>query len=326
MVEKKLYTLEGKLLTPIVTCSLIIKKGKVWIRVVGDLITEKKPTRVYFGKLRKGERKEPDIWRAYKGFVRVTTVDGNETRAKETLTHYLSKDYLGQRTTEGFGKVEWLYFKEEHYKKITTNTKGKKFTIRKGLGPNYHKELQKLLITLMLHDFVKTEKHPSKIFREITIIDEEIREACLYHHNGEERKNELLPLVKYYDQLAAYMSRKSRMKTTTRYDYENGKIDFEQLAKEIEERQGSAYKLYNYIYQSKELRRIVESMTYRGKSLRSHLLLMVNLAVGDFIKGRITLQDEKIVSTLARKRGKLAPAKSAEMHSFVSMNKAESRE
>lgn len=59
--------------------------------------------------------------------------------------------------------------------------------IRKGLGINYPEELQRLLIALMLHDFVHTEKHPSKIFQQIIIEDEVVRDACLNHHNGVER-------------------------------------------------------------------------------------------------------------------------------------------
>ncbi len=95
----------------------------------------------------------------------------------------------------------------------------------------------------MLRDFVHTEKHPSEIFKEIIIKDAEIRNACLNHHNGTTTENKLLPLIRYYDGLASYITRKKPFKTLTRYDYQNGKIAFKQLAEEIEKRQDSAYKL-----------------------------------------------------------------------------------
>lgn len=54
---------------------------------------------------------------------------------------------------------------------------------------------------------------------------------------------------------------------------------------------------------------------YGKKSLRIHLLIMVNLILDDYLMGRITITNGKIISTLARKREKLNPAKNAEMHS-----------
>ncbi len=282
MVKLKLYTLEGKLLSPLVTSTTLIKKGKIWIRVLRDLKTNEKPFVSYIGKLVKGIRKSPNQEKSYRGFIRVTVVDHNDLRAKKYISNYLKRDYIGKRVNEGFGKVKWLFYSVKEYQKTSSIPKNKKFKIRKGLGPNCPKELQRLLIALMLHDFVKTEKHPSKIFKEITIEDKEIREACLNHHNGTKGNNTLLPLVKYFDQMAACICRKSVYKTKGRYDYENGLIDFTRITKEIEERQHSAYKLYNYIYQSKELKRIVESMTFGGKSLRIHLLLMVNLAINSY--------------------------------------------
>lgn len=92
---------------------------------------------------------------------------------------------------------------------------------------------------------MKTEKHPSKNFVEITIEDEEIKDVCKNHHSGEESANKLLPIVKYFDQLAAYISRKNVLRKNGRYDYENSKINFQKLAKDIEERQHSAKLYYN---------------------------------------------------------------------------------
>jgi len=296
LVTKKIFTLEGKLLSPLISSTPLIKKGNCWCKVIRDPTSEKKPLRAYVGKLTKGERKAPTKQLAYRGFIRVTTIDKNEERGRKNILKYLSRDFLGKKTTEGYGKIQWVNYKEEEYLQEEQKQKRKKLKLRKGLGPNYPKELQRLLIALMLHDFVRTERHPSKIFKEITIEDEEIREACLNHHNGEESKNNILPIVRYYDYLASYITRKKIFKTMTRYDAQNGKIQFKELAKEIEERQQSAYKLYNYIYHSKELKRIVESMTYGYNSLRNHLLLMVNLAINNYHQGKIVITKGKIVN------------------------------
>lgn len=324
MVIRKLYILEGKLISPIIASSPLIKKGRIWTRIVRELETGEKPLKSYIGKLVKGERKAPEQLQAYRGFVQVICIDSNGSRAKKNISQYLNYEYLGCHVNEGFGKVKWLNYKEEDYQKVKSKPKRTQFRIRKGLGSNYPKELQRLLIALMLHDFVKTEKHMSKIYTEIAIEDEEIREACKNHHNRAESKNNLLHQVKYYDRLAASMTRKRTLKTFTRYDYENGKIYFEKLAKEIEERQQSAYKLYHYIYHSEELNRIVESMRCVKKSLKNHLLLMVNLAIGDYLSRKTARNNGKIISMSVRKREeKLQPTKDAEMHLFSSMSNAD---
>ncbi len=85
------------------------------------------------------------------------------------------------------------------------------------------------------------------------------------------------------------------MKTQTRYDFENGEIDFKQLAKEIEKRSHSAYKLYNFIYHSTELKRTVEAMDFKKSSLRNHLLLMVNLAINGYHMGTLNIMNDRII-------------------------------
>ncbi len=321
MVTKKIFTLEGKLLSLIINSSPLIKKGKCWCKVVRSLSSEKKPLRTYVGKLTKGERKAPTKQLAYRGFIRVTTIDRDKERGRKNIINYLSKDYLGKKTTEGYGKVQWLNYKEKEYMQEKQEPKRKKLKLRKGLGPNYPKELQRLLIALMLHDFVKTEKHPSKIFKEITIKNEEIREACLNHHNGEKSENYLLPIIKHYDQLAAYITRRKPYKMLTRYDFNNGKINFKKVVYEIEERQYSAFKLYNYIYHSLELKRIVESMTYGYNNLRNHLLLMVNLAINDYYQGKIIIAKGKIVIRNSNQKTKKSISSSANRSGEIQKNK-----
>ncbi|NHJ32016.1 MAG: hypothetical protein FK732_04055 [Asgard group archaeon] len=331
VTQKQLFILEGKLLTPLLSSSQSFKKFGCWIKVVGDLTTEKKPRRSYVGKLVRGERKTPNVMKAFRGFVKVTYVDQNEERGRKKIEQILAIDNLGSKRNLGFGKIQWLNYKVEIYRKKTIQQK-KKFKIRKGLGIKYPARLQKLLIALMLHDFVHTEKHPSKIYEEIIIEDEEIREACLNHHNGEESNNKLLPILKYYDQFAAFIRRKIPMKTVSRYNYEKGKIDFKNIAKEIEDRQYSAYRLYNYIYSSPDLNRIVESMGYARNSIRYHLLLAVNLAINGYYMGTLKIVNGKIILTIKRKnsasvtkKGELLSTTDAEMHHSLTMNNADSK-
>ncbi len=326
MEIRTLYTLTGELLSPIIASKPLLKKGKVWIRIVRELETNEKPLKSYVGKLIKGERKIPDEYLAYRGFVRVTTVDCNETRGKETIKQYLRKEYLGSKKNDGLGKVKWLEYKEEKYKKIPSEPKRKKFRIRKGLGTNYPKKLQRLLRALMLHDFVHTERHMSKIFQEVEINDEEIREACQNHHVRKIKGNNLHPIVRYFDQVAAYMNRKTSYLTKGRYDFENGKIDFVKLAKEIEARQESTNKLYDYILKSIELDRVVVSFRYARNSLKNHLLLMVNLAITSYYNQWLKISREKVylvrnVSTSIDEEDEdLNTIRDAEMHRITSMS------
>jgi len=113
----------------------------------------------------------------------------------------------------------------------------------------------------MLHDFVSTELHTSKIYHVVKIKDKEIREACCNHHK-KGNENQLVKAIKRYDERVAFLTRRKPVKTITRYDYEQGEIDFEWLAQEIEQRSDSAYKLYSFIYHSNELHRTVESLNY----------------------------------------------------------------
>jgi hypothetical protein len=191
----------------------------------------------------------------------------------------------------------------------------KKFRIRKGLGTNYPKELQRLLIALMLHDFVDTNLHPSKINHSVTINDEEIRDACINHHNGKTNNNKLLLIIQHYDQLASRLYRKKKVPVMQRYKKDKLKIDLEKLVSELEQNQHSAYKLYNYIYNSLELDRIVESLRFGENALRNHLLVMVNLEINDYYSKRIKVRNG-IISLSTSNRDALVIVTDAETHTF----------
>ncbi|NPE09797.1 MAG: hypothetical protein GNW80_16065, partial [Asgard group archaeon] len=170
------------------------------------------------------------------------------------------------------------------------------------------------------------------IFQQVTIEDEEIKEACWNHHKENGLSNPFHQLIQYYDGLASYISRRKRYKTIYRYDKMNGKINFQRLRKEIEDVQHSAYKLYQYIYHSKELTRIIESFDYGKNPLRNHLLLMVNFAINDYLSKKLVItngkikrkEEKKISSSVAKSEEHHLSVKDAEMHQFPTMSKADS--
>jgi len=293
-VEKKIITLIGQLETPIITSKPFLQKKKCWIKIVRNPIEEKSPRYTPIGKLVKGERKAPNILNGYLGYVKITSVSKSIIALKNRIEYFIQKRFLGQYTNEGHGRIAWkeCTIKDYNPKLIL---KRKKLRIRKGLGCNCPKPLQKVLIALMLHDFVHTEIHQSKIYQQITIEDEEIREACVNHHNKEMNGNQLVKIIKRYDSLASWITRKKPLKSLARYDFENGEIDFNQLTKEIESKSNSAYKLYNFIYHSNDLKRIVEALDYKKSSLRTHLLLMVNLAINEYYMVILKIENDKII-------------------------------
>ncbi|MHA1185659.1 MAG: hypothetical protein ACTSXA_04570 [Candidatus Heimdallarchaeota archaeon] len=334
MAETQLKaTLIGRLETPMIVAKPFLKKNGCWLKVVREPTTDKFPLLTSVGKVVKGEQQAPTILRGYRGFVKVSCVGYNKERLLLKMNDFLMKRFLGGLTSEGFGKVEWLECEITTHQPSNIPIK-KKFKIRKGLGVNYPEELKRLLIALMLHDFVDNELHKSKIYRSIIIEDEEIREACLNHHNGDDNTNKLLPLVKYYDSLASLMLRKIKNKANNRYSMNKGKINFKQLVDELEVNQHSAHKLYNYIYNSKDLIRIVESLRFGYNNLQNHLLVMVNLAINDFYNKTLKLKNGIItikrknykgnISTSTSERESLFTVIDAEMHSTTSMNNANS--
>ena len=274
-LEKKIITLTGRLETPIITRKPFIRKKRCWIKIVRNLQEEKYPKFTPLGKLVKGERKAPNVLNGFRGFVKITSVDISIEKLKRRIEPFLQKQFIGQYTKEGLGRVTWINCMLENYKPKRI-AKRRKLKIRKGLGGNYPKQLQRLLTALMLHDFVHTELHPSKIYHQITIEDEEISEACLNHHNKEKNGNQFVKLI-------------------NRYDFDNGEINFSKLKEEIERRRNSAYRLYNFIYQSEELKRTVEAMDYKYSSLRTHLLLMVNLAINEYHMGTLKIMNDRII-------------------------------
>lgn len=227
-----------------------------------------------FGKLTKGERSPPKTYRAWYGDIELIVLENR-------LDDALGIECLGSFTNEGMGQIKWKEVKRLHKKPRYTP---RKIKFRKMLPTNLSEAQHKLLIAMLLHDFVHTENHNSKIYKEVTILDEFVYQLAKNHHNYniEDRQIPLLPNLRYYDQLASSVSRKFRWTVNSRYRVsELDKIDFDTLKKELETRQDSLYALYSYVYKSHTLNKINEALIYGFSSLKNHLLLMINLYLDD---------------------------------------------
>ncbi|MFX1250306.1 MAG: hypothetical protein ACFFCZ_01665 [Promethearchaeota archaeon] len=195
---------------------------------------------------------------------------------------------IGRFISEGLGKIQWLNGsirkkKPSSLQKPPTR-KQPNLRIRKGLPSYISKNVLKLIRYALLHDFVNCNKHRSKIYVEPHLKDiEELRK----HHDKTE--DPFIQKFQYYDQLASIITRNIRSPKTNRYNWSsNRNINFEKLSKEIEAvAEKGIWKLYEYIYNSEELGQLNESLEFGHTSLRRHLLIIVNLIVQDFIKGKI---------------------------------------
>jgi hypothetical protein len=197
------------------------------------------------------------------------------------LDHAFTFDSIGRYTHEGMGQIVWRSVKQLQ-KKPFRNLR--KIKIRKML-PKLSDTQENLLKAFLLHDFVHTEKHRSKIYNAVDIIDEEVYQLAKNHHNYnfDERELPLLSTLQYYDRLSAMNSRKFRWSASSRYRMDVlEEIDFDMLKREIESRQYSLCALYSYVYKSCVLDKINEALKFGFSFLKNHLLLMVNLYIDDF--------------------------------------------
>ncbi|MFX0061119.1 MAG: hypothetical protein ACFFC7_02955 [Candidatus Hermodarchaeota archaeon] len=147
------------------------------------------------------------------------------------------------------------------------------------------RHVQNLLKYALLHDFVHTDKHKSKIYVEPELEEETLEHLRKHHDKTNDPFNHLF---QKYDRLSAIITRKVRSPRTNRYNWSSqGNINFEQLAKEIKAVSNNIWKLYDYIYQSKELGQLNESLHHGHTSLRRHLLIIANLIVQDFQRKKL---------------------------------------
>ena len=269
-------TLEGRIITPIIT-----KKNLFELDGCRAVIIN--PKRRFINKSHRGQRIYPFSFIGYLGKIRLIYRCKKLSEAKIKLKDLLTIANIGRFWSEGVGQVEWLKGKFTG----KTHSKKKKFygriKIRKGLPHQLPDYIQQLLRYAMLHDFVHTQKHKSKIYVEIEVKDLELLKQ---HH--EVTENKLVKTFQYYDRLAAMMTRQIRSPRTNRYNWKaKSPIDFAHLAQQLRDNNENIWRLYQYIYESKELKQLTESLNYGHSSLQYHLLLVVNLMVQDYLRGKL---------------------------------------
>ncbi|MFX0172888.1 MAG: hypothetical protein ACFE9L_13310 [Candidatus Hodarchaeota archaeon] len=268
-----LLTLRGRILTPIIT-----QKTSFWIdeHCFASILN---PRRRYYNKITADKPMYPYSFTCYLGDLEVRFRGSSRTKVKKKLHTLLNIDSIGRFTTEGAGKVRWV---SGSISKNGSHQKQRNFPlrIRKGLPHVLSTEVQALFRYGLLHDFVHTPHHRSKIYVELELADNNYKSYLAKHH---ERINDpFLKCFQKYDQQAAILTRKIRSPRTNRYTWASGEsLNFNQLATEIQEVSDNIWKLYDYIYKSKELTQVTESLQYGHSSLRDHLLVLTNLIVRD---------------------------------------------
>ncbi|MFX0091054.1 MAG: hypothetical protein ACFFBD_04760 [Candidatus Hodarchaeota archaeon] len=115
----------------------------------------------------------------------------------------MTVDRIGRFQSEGRGEINW---KDVEIVKYNKKERIYKVAIRKGLPHSLTEEQQKLLKMSLLHDFVPTEKHRSKIYKEIDVGDKEFIELLKTHH--EESNDPLIQQLQKYDRIASIGTRK----------------------------------------------------------------------------------------------------------------------
>ncbi len=269
-------TLKGQIITPIIT-----KKTTFELEDCKAVII--KPKRRYITKSNKERRIYPFSFIGYLGTIILTFYCRTWKEANAKLAELLTINNIGRFWSEGLGKVEWVggnigksvkYHKKPYYSPVK---------IRKGLPHAFPKDIKQLLRYAMLHDFVHTPKHKSKIYIEIQVKD--VQELKKHHDLTQDK---LIQLFQKYDRIAASMTRKIRSPRKNRYTWEAlGKVDFNQLKQNIEKVENNIWRLYKYIYESKELQALNESLNHGHSSLHQHILLIVNMIVQNYLKGTL---------------------------------------
>ena len=145
----------------------------------------------------------------------------------------------------------------------------------------------------LCHDFVKTRIHPPKIYHEPNFNDTQFLELLRKSHDKID--NDIVKVNNFYDRIASSKTRKFRSRRLNRYNWDNAlnfwenKVDFQQLASEIKEfvDNKDVRGLYEYVHNSKDLSKLSEAFEYGHTSLKLHLLLMANMIVDDYLKGKL---------------------------------------
>ncbi|MHA1992902.1 MAG: hypothetical protein ACW97Z_00010 [Candidatus Hodarchaeales archaeon] len=270
--------LKGELVTPFVT-------KNTYFSLLGCKSTIVNPRRRYYTKINASRPMYPYSYICYLGTVRVSIEHQSSAIITEKLNSLLQLTNIGKFQNEGLGEIRWIEgYIQNNRRQELQQPRRKKLRIRKGLPLDLTKEQQQLLKYALLHDFYHTSKHQSKIYQEPPLKDKTLVEQLRGHH--EKTTDPIIEKFQYYDRLAASTTRKIRSPIIGRYNWyakrRLQKIDFKELAKNIQEvAETNIWNFYRYIYNSKVLDMLNESMNYGHTTLRNHLVVIANLIVQD---------------------------------------------
>ena len=272
--------LEGQFLTPVVTkrvtfylegCEARLKKGVI--------------RRRYYSKINTGKAMYPYSFICYLGTLQIRFQCSSKAQAQHKLTQLIKISHIGRYQSEGLGLIQWnmAYLLKNKLKQ----KKSRRLKIRKGLPQHLPQHVLDLIKYGILHDFFHNNLHKSKIYVEPLLKNQQYMEMLRDHHeNG--HKSKFIEIFQHYDRLASSITRKIRSPRSDRYNWRaNKKIDFQLLANQISEVSDNVWKLYRFIYQSKELDLLNESFLFGHTSLRLHLLFITNLIVFDYLNNTL---------------------------------------
>lgn len=274
--------LHGKFITPLIT-------KRTTFKIKGCNTKFSQPRRRIYSKIHSTKPMFPYALICYLGEFELSYSYSSKNRANKKIHELLRIKSIGRYSSEGLGKIQWIKGELHPSSTRSENKKqrnSRRIRIRKGLPHNLPTKIQQLIRYALLHDFVHTPRHKSKIYIEPLFDDGEFITLLRQHHDNS--NNVLIQTFQKYDRIAASITRKIRSPRTTRYNwYSTQNIDFTELCRNIKEVVPNIWKLYKYIYESKALTCISEALEYGHTSLRDHLLIIANLIVQDFQQNRI---------------------------------------
>ncbi|MFQ5976835.1 MAG: hypothetical protein ACE5OZ_01735 [Candidatus Heimdallarchaeota archaeon] len=271
--------LEGQIISPIVT-----RQPRFAIK--GCRATIRKPRRRWYGKITTGKPMFPYALICYLGVIELRYSCKAREQAKRKLQQLLKIDQMGRYQSEGLGKIQWVRGRILEIPEKAPR-RWPRIQVRKGLPVELPYPVRELIRYALLHDFVHTEKHRSKIYVEVPLDDPFYVEWLKQHHA--EKPERFLQVFQKYDRRAATITRRIRSPIRSRYNWKAAEteINFEKLAAEIKNHATHVWKLYEVIYESKELALLNESLDFGHSSLKNHLLLITNLIVQDYLVGKL---------------------------------------
>jgi len=164
----------------------------------------RKPRRRWYGKITTAKPMFPYALICYLGFIELRYSCENRQQAKQKLQRLLSIGQIGRYQSEGLGKIQWLQGRIVNTSE-TISKKSRRIRIRKGLPQDLPYYVRELVRYALLHDFVHTDKHSSKIYQEIPLDDQGYLDWLRQHHA--ETADPFLRTFQYYDRRAAIITR-----------------------------------------------------------------------------------------------------------------------